>query len=64
MKKAWSSIVKEEACQITSPFNKKLGCFKKKLKRLLYKNNLFSRIDKSSGKPPVMTSIYLKISIK
>ena len=27
--KAWSSLVKEEslACQITSPFNNKLGCF-------------------------------------
>ena len=35
----WSSLVKEEslACQITSPFNKKLGCFSNKLKRLPYK---------------------------
>ena len=26
---SWSSLVKEEAlaCQITSPFNKKIGCF-------------------------------------
>ena len=36
MTRSWSSIDKEEslACQITSPFNNKLGCFKNKIKKI------------------------------
>ena len=40
LEKSWSYLDKEEslACLITSPFNKKMGCFCKAIFLILFKN--------------------------
>ena len=62
--KSWSSLDIGEslACQMTSPFNKNIGCFERRSFKFYLKNNpAYCWMGKLSGKPT--TPLYLKSSM-